>query len=104
MKPKDMLTELEAAAQALDVKVSYESIASSIMRGGLCRVKGEYRVIIDKRLTPEERVTTLAESLARFDWASIESMQAAAQSLLRYYARRLAGTRRVPRLQHATAS
>jgi hypothetical protein len=88
MKPKDMLTELEAVAQSVDVKVSYESIASSVMRGGLCKVKGQYRVIIDKRLAPEERVNTLAESLARFDWGKLESTSKAVLSLLHYYAAR----------------
>ena len=88
MKPKDMLAELESVAQSLDVKVSYESIASSVLRGGLCKVKGQYRVIIDKRLTPEERVNTLAESLARFEWANLESIAKAVRSLLRYCAAR----------------
>ena len=88
MKPKDMLSELEAVAQSVDVKVSYESIASSVMRGGLCKVKGQYRVIIDKRLAPEERVNTLAESLARFDRQKLESIPKAVESLLHYYALR----------------
>lgn len=86
MKPKDMLTELEAVAQCVEVKVSYESIASSVLRGGLCKVKGQFRVIIDKRLTAEERANTLAESLARFDWNKVESMPKPVHSLLHYYA------------------
>ena len=87
MKPKEMLAELESAAQSLDVKVSYESIASTVMRGGLCKVKGQYRVIIDKRLTPEERANTLAESIARFAWAGL-TIAASTRSLLSYYALR----------------
>ena len=87
MKPKEMLAELESAAQSLDVKVSYESIASTVMRGGLCKVKGQYRVIIDKRLTPEERANTLAESIARFAWTSL-TIAASTRSLLSYYAQR----------------
>ncbi len=83
-----MLAELETAAQSVDVKVSYESIASTVMRGGLCKVKGQYRVIIDKRLTSEERANTLAESLARFDLSGLETIAKAAQSLLNYYAQR----------------
>lgn len=97
MKPKDMLAELESAAQSIDVKVSYESIASSIMRGGLCKVKGQYRVIIDKRLNPEERANTLAESLARFDFSKVETMAKEARSLLEYYAARLS-----QRIAHAS--
>ena len=85
MKPKDVLAELESAAQSLDVKVSYEAIATSVMRGGLCKVKGQYRIIIDKRLTPEERVNTVAESLARFQWEKLPSMAKEVRSLLHYY-------------------
>jgi hypothetical protein len=70
----------------VEVKVSYESIASSVLRGGLCKVKGQFRVIIDKRLTPEERANTLAESLARFDWNKVEAMPKEVHSLLHYYA------------------
>jgi len=65
MKPEALLQKLEAAASSLDVKVSYESIAANVGPGGLCRVKGKYRVIIEKRTTPAERVGVLAAALAR---------------------------------------
>jgi len=64
MKPEVLLEQLETAAQVLAVKVSYEPILSSIGHGGLCRVKGQYRVIIDKRATPAERAQTLALALS----------------------------------------
>jgi len=65
MKPEAMLQELEAAAASLSVKVSYETLGTTVGGGGLCRVKGKYRVIIDKRSSPRERVATLAQSLAQ---------------------------------------
>ncbi|HEY4241740.1 MAG TPA: hypothetical protein VGM88_18085 [Kofleriaceae bacterium] len=64
MKPDVLLEHLEAAAEKLGVRVSYEALQTSVVTGGLCRVKGEYRVIIDKRATAEERATTLATALA----------------------------------------
>ncbi len=70
MKPDVLLELLETTAESLGVKVSYESLQASIgvaaraSLGGLCRVKGEYRVIVDKRATPQERVATLAAALA----------------------------------------
>ncbi len=74
-----MLELLEAAAQQLAIKVSYEPLQTggiqSTLRGGLCRVKGEYRVIIDKRATNEERMTTLATALAGFDTTELELPQ-----------------------------
>ncbi len=71
MKPDVMLEKLEDAATQMRVKVSYEQIGAAIGHGGLCRVKGEYRVIIDKRASTEERVTTLAGSLSRLDLTSL---------------------------------
>jgi hypothetical protein len=60
-----MLEELEAVAGRLDVKVSYESLAASVGSGGLCRVRGEYRVIIEKRTQLGERVAALGQALAQ---------------------------------------
>jgi hypothetical protein len=67
MKPEAMLELLEAVAAQLTIKVSYEPLQASVGHGGLCRVKGQYRVIIDKRAVSDERVTTLANALAGFD-------------------------------------
>ncbi len=67
MKPEAMLELLEGVASQLSIKVSYETLQASVGYGGLCRVKGEYRVIIDKRAVADERVTTLANALAGFD-------------------------------------
>ena len=63
MKPDVTLSKLEDAAAQLGVKVSYEVLGAAVGHGGLCRVKGEFRVIIDKRATTDERVTTLAAAL-----------------------------------------
>src|ERR1700754_707460 len=65
MKPEVLLESLEPAAEQLKVRVSYEPLQTSVVHGGLCRVKGEYRIIVDKRASAEERVTTLATALAR---------------------------------------
>ncbi len=65
MKPEALLSELEQAADRRGVKVSYERLHTSVGVGGLCRVRGQYRVIIDKRAGTNERVATLARALAR---------------------------------------
>ena len=65
MKPEAVLELLETAAEQLKVRVSYEPLQTSVVHGGLCRVKGEYRIIVDKRASAEERVTTLATALAK---------------------------------------
>jgi hypothetical protein len=65
MKPEVVLELLEAAAEQLRVRVSYEPLQTTVVHGGLCRVKGEYRIIVDKRASAEERVTTLATALVQ---------------------------------------
>ena len=72
MKPEVLLELLESTAEQLDIKVTYEPLQSSVVHGGLCRVKGQYRIIIDKRATSEERLSTLATALARFDVSELE--------------------------------
>lgn len=91
MKSDVMLELLESAAEQLGIKVSYEALqmsgigaTSGGLRGGLCRVKGTYRVIIDKRATNEERVTTLATAIAGFDTTELELPQKV-RDLLRMY-------------------
>jgi hypothetical protein len=72
MGPQQTLEELERVAEQLQVKVCYEPMAGLVQGvGGLCKVRGEYRVIIDRRLRPSERVSILADALRRFDTSGI---------------------------------
>jgi len=88
MKPEVMLELLEGAADQLGIKVSYEALQTAGiqtgLRGGLCRVKGQYRIIIDKRASDEERVATLATAVASFDTGELELPQKV-RELLRTY-------------------
>lgn len=62
------LAALEALAASLSVKVCYEPMAGRVAgAGGLCRVRGEYRIIVDRRLSARERAQILAQSMTRFD-------------------------------------
>jgi hypothetical protein len=47
-------------------------------------VKGQYRIIIDKRASDEERVATLATAVASFDTGELELPQKV-RELLRTY-------------------
>lgn len=79
MKSDVMLELLENAAGQLGIKVSYEPLQTSGiqtgLRGGLCRVKGVYRIIIDKRATNEERMTTIATAISTFDTTGLDVPQ-----------------------------
>ena len=67
MKIDDTLQALEEVAGKKKIRVSYEAIGGELGAGGLCKVKGEHRVIVDKRATDGEKVNVLAAALARFD-------------------------------------
>lgn len=84
MKPETLLEALEAAAETLSVKVSYEPMQASVGHGGLCRVKSTWRVIIDKRATVHERIATLGQALARVDSRAIE-LSPKVREILDYY-------------------
>lgn len=66
MKLDDTLQALEDAAQKKAIKVTYEPLGGELGAGGLCKVKGEYRIIIDKRATVGERIAMVAHALAGF--------------------------------------
>lgn len=73
MKVQQQLEALERLAEALSVRVSYEPMTGLVQgTGGLCRVRGEYRIIIDRRLKPPERVQILLEAMRRFDTHHLE--------------------------------
>jgi hypothetical protein len=66
MRIDDTLRELETVAEKKHIRVSYEAIGGELGAGGLCKVRGEHRVIVDKRATSGEKVTVLAQALSQF--------------------------------------
>ena len=73
MTTQEQLTELEALAAKLNIKVCYEPMAGLVQGvGGLCRVKGHYRIIIDRRLKPVERLQIVSDCIRRFDTSELE--------------------------------
>lgn len=68
MNPQDQLSELERLANELEVEICYEPMAGLVQGvGGLCRVKGRYRIIVDRKLKAPERLQVVADALRRFD-------------------------------------
>ena len=68
LKPEEQLSELEKLASELDVDVSYEPMGGLVQGvGGLCRLRGRYRIIVDRKLKPPERLQVVADALRRFD-------------------------------------
>jgi hypothetical protein len=84
MKMEPVLEDLEAAAHKLGVKVTYENLGETVAGGGLCKVKGTYRVIIEKRGTAGEKAATLAKALAALDTEDVFLSPAARDLVDRY--------------------
>jgi hypothetical protein len=85
MKPEQVLEALEDAASKLGVEVRYEALAASGVSGGggLCKVKGQWWVLIDKKATSAERVALLADALGSFDTSALELPAKAREALRR---------------------
>jgi hypothetical protein len=68
MKPEQITEALEQAAASVGVRVRYETMTGETAGGGgLCKIKGEWCVIIDRKTPPSDRVAVLVEALAGFD-------------------------------------
>jgi hypothetical protein len=69
MKAEQLTEILETAATQLGIKVRYEALAASgpTGGGGLCKVKGDWCVIIDKKTALSERASILTDALAGMD-------------------------------------
>lgn len=72
MKPEQIIEALEAACTQLGVVVKYENMTGETSgAAGLCKVKGQWRVLIDKKLNVSDRTAVLVDALSRFDTENI---------------------------------
>jgi hypothetical protein len=64
-----LLSALEAVADHLRIPVTYAAIATEDLsaEGGLCVIRGERRIIIERSLSCRQKVRLLAAGLAHFD-------------------------------------
>lgn len=68
MDAQTAIAELEELAKKLNIDVNYDKFTGEGTKtGGLCKVKGRWRLIIEKRSANTEKVSMLARTLARFD-------------------------------------
>jgi hypothetical protein len=59
---------LEQVATQVGVRVRYETMtASTAGAGGLCKLRGQWTVIIDRRTPAADRAAMLIDALAGFD-------------------------------------
>ena len=64
-----VLNQLEELARTLGVEVRYEPVRKEGLSnsGGLCRLKGEYILIINSNASVKGKIQTMATALKRFD-------------------------------------
>ena len=68
MKPEQMTETLEQAAAQLGVQVRYDTMTGDAAGGGgLCKIKGQWCVIMDRKTPPADRAAMLIDALAGFD-------------------------------------
>ena len=64
-----ILSQLEELTHQLGIQVRYESLKKegTFSPGGLCRLKGEWLLIINSRAGVKDKIEALASAVNRFD-------------------------------------
>ena len=83
MQDRELLTRLEGLAEQLEIPVCYASLATEELpgRGGLCILRGERRIIIERTLGYREKARLLATGLAQFDLEGVFLLPAIRQAI-----------------------
>jgi hypothetical protein len=73
MDEKRLLQELEEIAEKLSIAIRYDDLMGMDFRvkGGLCNLRGQNVIIMDRRMPPRERIDLLARVLSQFDLSPI---------------------------------
>jgi len=69
METRKVLEYLEDLALKLGVEVVYEKLENTdfLATGGLCKVKGKYKIFIDRSEAVERRIEILSRALSCFN-------------------------------------
>lgn len=64
---QDRLAELEEKASQMGIYVHYDLLeaAGLKLKGGLCRIKGEYHLFLDRRTSLADKINILKDHLNR---------------------------------------
>jgi hypothetical protein len=73
MDDQKILEQLEEVARGLGMEVRYEAMKgeSSFSPGGLCRLQGNYLLIINSRASLGEKIRAMAQAVNRFDLSQV---------------------------------
>ena len=73
MNEEVLLYQLEELAEKLEILVRDENInvEESSSTGGLCRVEGEYVLLLNSKATVKEKIQVIVKALRQFDLSDI---------------------------------
>lgn len=83
MQAQELLSKLEGLAEQLKIPVRYAGLATEELagRGGLCVLRGERRIIIERTLGYREKARLLAAGLAHFDLEGVYVLPAVREAI-----------------------
>jgi len=83
MHAEELLSRLEGVAAQLNIPVRYASLATEELpgRGGLCVLRGQRRIIIERTLGCREKARLLATGLAHFDLEGVFLLPAVREAI-----------------------
>lgn len=83
MLDRELLSKLEALAEQLEIPVRYASLATEELtgRGGLCVLRGERQIIIERTLGDRDKARLLATGLTHFDLEGVFLLPAVRQAI-----------------------
>jgi hypothetical protein len=85
MDDNTALSQLEGLADKLGIPIRYEKIEDELTgMGGLCRIEGNYILIIHSKADVKEKIQIMIEALRRFDLNNIY-VRPALRALLEEY-------------------
>jgi len=85
MRDEELLLALEGLAEQLRIPVTYAALATEELpgRGGMCVIRGERRIIIERSLGTREKARLLAEGLGEFDFEDVFLLPAVREAIER---------------------
>ena len=70
-----IIEQLECLAKSFGIEIRYEPIRLdddlTNVKGGLCRLKGEYLIIVDSDATAKDKIKALSEAVNHFNIDSV---------------------------------
>lgn len=73
MDERSLLGQLEDLSRSLGIEVRYEMLRreGASAQGGLCRLKGQYLLLIHSKAPTRDKIEALASAVSRFDLSQI---------------------------------